>query len=215
MARKMIVIVALLGLAVGCAPRSPAGEPGVLFQDDFSQTTSGWDVHRDSTITTDYEDGRYVLALADPGQNIWALAKLDLTDLALSVETAYVEGPANNEYGVLCRYSRSGDRHSFYFFFISSDGFYALGKVVKNERTILNPVTRDFQPSDAIRQGRSDVNQLTATCQGDHMALAVNGVAVGAFEDGELTHGDIGLIIGAYDEGGVKIAFDNLVVSKP
>jgi hypothetical protein len=116
---------------------------------------------------------------------------------------------------VLCRYSRSGDRHSFYFFFISSDGFYALGKVVKNERTILNPATGDFQPSDAIRQGQSDLNQLTATCQGDHMALAVNGVAVGAFEDGELTHGDIGLIIGTYDEGGVKIAFDNLVVTKP
>ena len=209
------IIAALLSLTVGCSPQPPAGEPGVLFQDDFSQTTSGWDAHRDSSITTDYEEGRYVLALADPGQNIWSLAKLDLTDLALSVETAYAEGPVNNEYGMMCRYSRSGDKHSFYFFFISSDGFYALGKVVKNQRTILNPATGDFQPSDAIKQGQTDVNQLTATCQGQQMSLAVNGATVGAFEDDELTHGDIGLLIGAYDEGGVKIAFDNLVVRKP
>jgi hypothetical protein len=38
---------------------------------------------------------------------------------------------------------------------------------------------------------------------------------VGDFTDNELTHGDIGLLAGTYDEGGVQIHFDNLVARQP
>jgi hypothetical protein len=211
---------AVLGLALAvaaCAPprRVVYDEPGLLFQDDFSQEASGWDRHRDSLITTDYEDGRYVIAVEDVAQNVWALANLDLTDLTLAVDATYAAGPANNEFGVICRYTRSGDRHSFYFFFISSDGYYASGKVVSNRRTILNPESGDFQPASAIVQALSATNRITATCAGRRLSFAVNGTDLGAFEDPELTHGDIGLIVGTFDEGGVKIYFDNLVVRQP
>jgi len=206
-----------LALVAACASaRRPAyGDPNLLFEDDFSDPATGWDVHTDSLITTTYDNGQYVMAYEDAGKNIWALPGLDLRDLVLEVDTAYAAGPDNNEYGVMCRYTVSGDKHSFYFFFISSDGFYALGKVVKNKRTILNPASGDFQPASAIHLDKTALNHLSAACSGDRMSLAVNGIPVGEFTDGDLTHGDIGLIIGTYDEGGVKIYFDNLSVKKP
>lgn len=213
---RLALLGGMLALAACSSDRGPAyGDPNVLFQDDFSDPATGWDVHTDSLITTTYDHGQYLMAYEDTGKNIWALPSLDLRDLVLDVDSAYVAGPDNNEYGAICRYTASGDKHSFYFFLISSDGFYALGKVVKNKRTILNPTSGDFQPASAINLDKAAVNHLTAACHGDKMAFAVNGTAVGDFTDNDLSHGDIGLIIGTYDEGGVKIRFDNVSVRKP
>jgi hypothetical protein len=130
---------ALLAACAGSGPGTPAA-PGMIFQDDFSQTTSGWDRHTGSDLTTDYVDGRYLVAVVDPGVDVWARPGLNLTDLELTADTQYAAGPVNNEYGLICRYDRAGDgRNSFYFFFVSSDGYYALGKVVRDARTILSP----------------------------------------------------------------------------
>lgn len=190
--------------------------PGVIFRDDFSQTTSGWDQHTGTDLTTDYVDGRYLVAVTDPGVDVWARPGLNLTDVAFTAETQYSAGPENNEYGLICRYAREGDgRNSFYFFFVSSDGYYALGKIVRDARTVLSPAEGSFQPTDALMLGPEAVNTLTATCDGTHFALAVNGTLVGEFEDDELTRGDVGVIAGTFDEGGVQIAFDNVLVRAP
>jgi hypothetical protein len=195
--------------------RPDYGDPNIFFKDDFSQPASGWDQYSDSLITTDYDHGQYLLALEETGKDIWALPGLDLTNLELQVDTAYAAGPDNNEYGVICRYASSGNRHSFYFFFISSDGYYAMGKVNKDKRTILSPDNGDFQLSEAINLDKSATNHLSATCDQDHMSFSINGAATGEFTDSELARGDVGLIVGTYDEGGVRIHFDNLVVRKP
>ncbi len=207
--------LAALTVACSSARRPTYNDPNVLFQDDFTDPSTGWDVHTDSLITTTYDSDQYLMAYEDTGKNIWALPGLDLKDLVMDVDTDYVAGPDNNEYGVMCRYTVSGDKHSFYFFFISSDGFYAMGKVVKNKRTILNPTSGDFQPASAVKTDKTATNHLTATCNGDKLSFAINGAPAGDFTDDDLAHGDIGLIIGTYDEGGVKIHFDNVMVKKP
>jgi hypothetical protein len=210
----MAMVLCLAGC--GRAGQPVSSEPGVIFRDDFSQTTSGWDMHAGADLTTDYDDGRYLIAVEEAGVDVWARPGLMLTDVVFDVETQYAAGPINNEYGVLCRYERGGDgRNSFYFFFISSDGYYALGKVVDDVRTILSPAEGSFQPSDAILLEPEAVNTLTATCVDDQMALAVNGTRVGEFTDDELERGDIGLIAGTFDEGGVRIHFDNVLVRPP
>lgn len=220
MLRPHVIIVCggLLALAAACAPsrRPTYSDPSILFQDDFSQSTSGWDAYSDSEKTANYDNGQYLIAVEPTGVDVWGLPGLDLADLRLEVDTQYAGGPEDNEFGVMCRYSRDGDKHSFYFFFISSDGYYAMGKVIKNKRTVLNPESGDYQPSDAIQLDKSAVNHLSTTCAGKKMSLAVNGAPVGEFEDGDLSRGDIGLIAGTLlNEGGVKIHFDNLVVRKP
>ena len=217
---RATLALAVFALALGAcgAPAGGAtpGAPGVIFQDDFSQTTSGWDTHTGADVTTDYEDGRYLIVVEEPLVDVWASPGLELADVVVEADTQYAGGPVNNEYGVMCRYTRASDgRNSFYFFFVSSDGYYALGKVVRDVRTVLSPEDGSFQPSDAILQGPDAVNRLAATCTGNSFSLAVNGTLLGEFDDDELPRGDIGLIAGTFDEGGVRIHFDNVLVRQP
>lgn len=210
-------LLAALGLA-GCRSGrptpTPAG-PGVIFHDDFSQTNTGWDVYSGADAITDYEAGHYVIQVGEPGINVWSRPGLDLEDAVVLVEAQAAAGPANNEFGVMCRYSRAGDgRNSFYFFLVSSDGYYALGKVVNDLRTILAP-PGGFQPSDVIALDAGTSNALRATCQGQRLALMVNGTVLAETTDAELTHGDVGLVAGSYDEGGVRIHFDQFEVRAP
>jgi len=221
---RSLAAMLLVGLmAASCAPASrpaPSGgaapAAGVLFQDDFSNTNSGWDKHTGTDATTNYDGGRYLIAVQQPSVDAWAEPGLDLTDVSLEVQAQYSAGPVNNEYGVMCRYQQGGDgKNSFYFFVVSTDGYYALGKVSKDVRKILSPAAGSPQPTTAIKPQADAVNDLSATCQGSHLAFSVNGTPVGDFTDDELKQGDIGLIAGTYDEGGVQIHFDNLVARKP
>lgn len=216
-ALRLLILAGALALgACGPAGGTAPVTPGVIFQDDFSDPNSGWDTHTGADVTTNYADGRYLLAAEEPLVDVWATPGLELTDVVIEADSQYAAGPENNEYGLMCRYTRAGDgSNSFYFFFISSDGYYALGKVVKNARTVLSPEAGSFQPSVTIQMGPSATNHLSATCQGTHFSLSVNGTRVGEFEDDELPRGDIGLIAGTFDEGGVRLLFDNVVVRQP
>ncbi len=220
MLRLFCLALSLLSLmlaACGSAPTTGAPTPradGVILQDDFSDPQSGWDRHSGGELTTDYAEGQYRVAVQPANLDAWGLAGLDLNDMQLQVDAVQLAGPADNTFGVLCRVTRTGDQSNFYFFQISSDGYFAIGKVVKDQRTFLNPAG-DFEPLAAIQTAPAAVNVLAAACQGQQFTFTVNGQPAGAFTDAELTHGDVGLLAGTFNEGGVLIAFDNAVVKQP
>jgi hypothetical protein len=205
----------LLWALAACASQPTPRADGVILEDDFSNSQSGWDTYTGADITTNYDAGRYLVAVETPNRDGFGLAGLDLNDMRISVEAQASGGPRDNAYGLICRHTRSGDSNSFYFFLISSDGYYGVGKVVnQTKRTFLNPA-RNFEPLAAIKTGEGEVNELEATCQGSRLSFVVNGVAAGSFEDDALTHGDVGLIVGTFNEGGVRIHFDNVVIWQP
>jgi hypothetical protein len=209
----LLVLIALAASA--CAPRpTPLSvDPGLLFKDDFSKTDTGWDQYSGAEGAVNYDQGQYLIKIEQPNISLWGTPGLNLTDAAVTAEAAYAAGPVNNEYGLICRFTKSGDKSSFYFFVVSSDGYYATGKVVKNQRTNLDPA--DFKASPVINQGPTAINHLAATCQGNIFTFTVNEHPLAKFKDTELTHGDIGLLAGSYDEAGVAIHFDNVAVRQP
>jgi hypothetical protein len=69
----------------------------------------------------------------------------------------------------------------------------------------------DWTPNPHIQQGLS-TNILNVTAQGALLTLTVNGEMALQVEDDTLSQGSIGLYAGAFGEGGVVIAFDNLEV---
>ncbi|MEN8172060.1 MAG: hypothetical protein ABFS03_04190 [Chloroflexota bacterium] len=190
-------------------PETPEMPSNVLFQDDFSDTTSGWDQTTSEEGMTDYENGYYRILVNTDDMDIWANPGLDFADVIVEVEASKAGGPDDNDFGVICRYQ---DVENFYFFIISSDGYYAVGKVVNGDQQLIGD--ENMNPSDDINQGAA-LNQIKADCVGSQLAFYVNGSLLTAVEDSTFIDGDVGLIAGTFSEVGTDIHFDNFSVVQP
>jgi hypothetical protein len=212
--RYLLFLSAFLFTLLACKAASSGGEAteppsGVLFQDDFSDTSSGWDKVSVDDGVTDYADGAYRIYVNTANTDVWSNPGLSFSDVRVEVDATKVDGADDNDYGVICRYQ---DSENFYFFVISSDGYYGIGKVLAGKQQLIG--VDSMPPSEAIRQG-NDTNHLQAECVGSALSLSVNGQAVAQYDDTDFTSGDVGLIAGSFDSAGVDIHFDNFVVSKP
>jgi hypothetical protein len=198
-------VTSLLGSTGG--ETKPASD--VLFQDDFSNTSSGWDKYTDATGSTDYVDGTYQIYVNDVNYDLWANPGKTFTDVIVEVDATKVSGPENNDFGVICRYQ---DSENYYFGFLASDGYYSIGKVVANEQSLFEE--GGMAPTTAVKAGNVS-NHVRMDCVGSKLSLYVNGTLLSEVEDTNLTSGDVGLIAGTFEEAGTKISFDNFVVRKP
>jgi hypothetical protein len=215
--KRLILISLLVLLSLACNLSQVTqffGEypeyPGaLLFQDGFSDPSSGWDRVRSPEGMTDYEYDRYRIVVNAPNADYWSNPGLYFEDVQIEVDALKNAGPNDNDFGVLCRYQ---DTENFYFLIISSDGYYGIGIVENGRQQLLEPPQMYF--SEAIIPGDA-VNHIQAVCQGSRLALSVNGEFIAEAYDATFSSGDIGLIVGSFDESGVDVIFDNLSVKLP
>jgi len=216
--RFSIIFAILLVVSLACStalsddqgdeqPNGPG--PNVLFQDDFSDPSSGWDQIEVSDGITDYENGYYRMKVNTEESDIWANPGLNFTDVVVEVDAVKVAGPDDNDLGIICRYQ---DISNFYFLIISSDGYYGIGKVFNGEQELIG--MDQMYPDEAIKQGNS-TNHIKADCVGSRLVLHANGTKVADVEDSSFSSGDVGLIAGTFAEAGTDIHFDNFVVKNP
>ncbi|MBE9524142.1 MAG: hypothetical protein IMY76_03520 [Chloroflexi bacterium] len=207
------ILVALLMATLACSVLetdiTPELPQSLLFQDDFSDTSSGWDQVDTTEGSTDYENGYYRIVVYTDNMDVWANPGLTFTDTLIEVDATKAAGPDDNDLGVICRYQ---DVDNFYFFIISSDGYFAVGKVVDGEQLLID--ADQMYPSDAINQGTS-ANHIQADCVGSQLTFYVNGTELANVSDTTFSDGDVGLIAGTFSEAGADIHFDNFKVSKP
>jgi hypothetical protein len=195
--------------------QQPTADPGsapastVLFQDDFSDVNSGWDRVNVTEGVTDYANGAYRIFVDTAETDVWANPNLDFNDVRIEVDATKVGGSDNNDYGLQCRYV---DSENFYFFIISSDGYYGVGKVKDGVQVLIG--SDNMPPSDKIITGDAG-NRIMAECVGSTLRMYVNGALLTEVNDGDFASGDVGLIAGSFDESGVDIYFDNLIVYAP
>jgi hypothetical protein len=180
-----------------------------LFWDDFSDTSGNWPqtsgpngslgvvlgVYRIQVLSTHYE------VLATPGHVF--------RDVQVEADATRLAGPVQNLFGLICRSSHSEE---FYFFAISSDGYYALGKIKNGKTTLLGQEMMAYNAN--ILQGDGP-NHLRFDCIGETLTGYVNGQVIAISNDADFSSGDVGLVAGALDTPGVDVTFDNFVVYKP
>lgn len=199
----MMVFTSACGIIGGGSPAE------ALFQDDFSDPNSGWDRMAGADGETDYVEGAYRIFVAEENKDFYANPGLRFSDTIVEVDATVAGGPEENDFGVICRYE---DNNNFYYFIISSDRLYGIGKIVNGGRVLLAPV--DEPPaSTAILPGQT--NRIRVDCVGSTLTLYVNGQKLVEVRDRDLTSGDIGLIAGTYSQPGTDVRFDNLVVTRP
>ncbi len=140
--------------------------------------------------------------------NFWSTPHKDFSDVRLEVDAGKLAGPDENRIGLLCR----SDGQSYYFFVLSSDGYYGLG-IFRNGKTALLGQS-EMQSSSKINTGAA-INHLRADCRGDLLSFYVNGFQLAEVHDPTLTHGDIGVLAGTFGQPGVDVVFDNFAALKP
>ncbi len=205
--RIPLALFALLALAAcQSALLTPSG--GVLFSDDFSET-GNWPVGGAPGGESAYDDGGYRLMVTDPHYQLWVFAGSSYQDMQVEVSAARLAGPLSNRFGLVCR---AADETSFYFFIISSDGYYAIGKASDGEVTLLGQEMMGY--AAAISQGEA-VNRLRFDCIGTTLTGYVNGQMVAITADQDFARGQAGLLVGTFDAGGVVVHFDDFSVIKP
>ncbi|HEX7619900.1 MAG TPA: hypothetical protein VF359_01730 [Anaerolineales bacterium] len=180
-----------------------------LYHDDFSDTGSGWPQMTSSIGTLEYANGTYRMLVLTPGYDLRAVSGHRYGDARVEVDATRLSGPVYNRFGLTCRFQ---DINDFYFFVISSDGYYAIGEI-KNGATSL--IGQEMMAYNSIIQQGGGANHLRFDCIGNTLRGYVNGQAIAITEDANFSGGDAGLISGAFDEGNVEVSFDNFVVYKP
>lgn len=178
-----------------------------------------------------------VLTHASPTTQEVIFSALDrkYSDVDLSVTARMLDGPEDNQYGVVFRFR---DDANYYAFFISADGYYSL---VKRENGVLRDIST-WGVSDAVARGKAP-NTLRVIAQGDTFRFFVNGQimplclsggnafsmwnpatgacatseAVTTYHDADFPQGGVALAAGTSIDlsSPVVIAFDNLTITGP
>ena len=185
----------------------PSG--GVLYQDFFGNPQSGWGELNSPAGVSGYIDGAYHILVNQANVNLWTHPGKDFSTVHEEVSVMPVAGPSSNRMGLICRLK---DDKNFYFFAISADGYYGIGKMKDGQTSLLTG--SEMLPHASILPG-SQINRIRADCIGDLLILYVNNVLVTSAKDGDFTTGDVGILAGSFDQPGADIYFDNFVVYKP
>ncbi|MCX7976014.1 MAG: hypothetical protein N2646_02970 [Bellilinea sp.] len=216
--RRGFVAVLIIIFLSGCnlihqieASAQAAKDAGsILFYDDFSDSGSGWQQWSSPEAVIHYQNGVLSFLINQPNYDYWSLAGKNYTDVTLAVEAELINGPTDNDFGLICRFQ---DEYNFYAFLISSDGYGGIVKVKDGLYQVLSsPNGLEF--GKMITQGYA-TNQLRADCVGSRLSLFVNQQKFAEVEDTDFSMGDVGLLAGAYQLPGVEVHFDNFYVIKP
>jgi len=206
--------VALAALALILLPACRLGEvaaaPGeAMFHDDFSSPWSGWESTPAPGSVTTFEDGVMRVALLSDASSVISVPGLDFGDVRIEADTLKLGGTDVNRIGLVCRYA---DPQNYYFFIVSTDGFYGLGKVTDGAASLLGMT--EMQRSEVV-QPQGGVNHLRADCIGESLTLYNNGRELAQVTDPDHPSGDAGFFAGTANEPALDVVFDNFVVIKP
>ena len=184
-----------------------------LLVDDFENGNAcGWTIFDNNGLTTEIVDGNLLITTSQAGMIAWTNVNRDFTNVIIDVEARQVAGPDNNGYGVICRYR---NEENFYVFLVSGDGYYTIGKYESGVSQIeyLTP-NNEWAYSDLVNQGVAQ-NSIRASCIGDELSLAVNGIPVFTANDATHTSGDVGIGASTLEPGETQIRFDDFRVVEP
>lgn len=211
-----IGIVAVLLLALAPATVSAQDGAGSGRADEVKSTYAEehvpfytddgtWDVTTSDGVTRTVTGGAYRLRIDVADTLAWSSTQLEAADFYLEAATVLVDGPLNNEFGVIFRYQ---DDDNFYSYSISSDGYYRLDRKLDGEWTALASWTEN----SAINTGENSFNMLGLLAEGDEITLLVNDVLLTSVVDATFADGGIGPTVGSYEDAGVEIAYDDLML---
>lgn len=200
----------------------PVSQAQQFFTEEFDNPLSGdWTTF---TITDpNASDLEKVNVEADSGNLIWDFDSeyvyYYLFYNAFEYEDVTVEaradnrGKNNNSVSLICRYD---EEVGWYEFNIANNGLYDIlyAEVLDSGKIRYHRIANGG--SNAIKQGK-DVNEYSATCQGEELTLNINGDEVISIDDRNyrLRSGQVGVSVSSFNVLPILIEMDWVRISEP
>ncbi len=203
-----------LCLGLSACQRETIASGTVLLQDDFSDNTQQWNTQIAPDSETRLAQGVFEIEVLGSQLNVWSSpTKQTFSAVKIEVTASSPSGVLENGFGVICGLQ---DADHFFFFLISSDGYYGVGQRKDGETTYLHDSSGDMSPSAHILPA-PQANHLQATCNGTQLTFLVNGQNLADIKltEGQVPQGEIALLAKSLFEGGFTAQFDNLKITQP
>ena len=186
---------------------TPTPEFKVLFEDDFEDESSGWEIRDEEGEHLYYSDGKYHVGGSGGGYLSGSNAGLEeIDDFSLEVDISHHPDYEVTS-GIMFRYQ---DDDNFYILWQFYNGAYGLARALDGEITVIGgPSTADF-----IHKGAEE-NQLTLNVHNDEIAVFINDELVVYTRDDSFQDGAIKLYSQSHNKGELhEASFDNLIVTQ-
>ncbi len=194
---------------------APTSTPRVIiWEDDFSDVTSGWERYRELDGVLDYVEGEEVYEMNVLAEDSlwWVWKEETLPDVGLSVDAWLVAGPEESLFGAMCRYD--ADNNDAYIFLINAKGEAGIGVI--GEGYQFEPLSGgELTQFDVLQTGLDARNTIDILCAGEALQMSVNGELLFDLQATGFTGDDVGLVVVTSDESGANVYFDDLVIYEP
>lgn len=183
------------------APQTVSAPQGSSFVDDFSDPNSGWDVYSYESGSAYYFGGE--LYLEDISGNPYYTSLLHQTydNVEINVDLRIVENQSgDNEFNLSCRYV---DTENGYEFRIFPDGWVGISMWLDGEYVNL------YTPAPAVGALGGRSVRVTGICDGNYLALLLDGELVAETFDNSFSSGDLGMGTFVGDGERFIVAVDN------
>jgi len=199
---SIFVALCLMPLSTWAQGSGPETWP-IVYQDDFEDLSTGWDVEETESATRAYVDGIYEIQVNDDWSTNWSMVPgaKDFLDFSAEVDVRVLEG--TGEFGFLFRYV---ERDNFYFFAFHTDGYYRLLMHKAGSWQMLV----DWTSCEDFKAGVA--NHLKLIAEGETFSLLLNGGLLTEVIDATFRGGQIALCAGTFEEEEFTVRFDEVVV---
>lgn len=212
----------------------------VAYVATFDNLTDDWNLYQ-GRLNAAIENSMLRLEADEIKTKPFSVSRQYWADVDFSVQASPVDGPINNGYGVIFRLQTKGnvspDDDDFYLFLVSSDGYYQVVRSLNGKQKELS----NWIPSPLVNQGLGVTNFLRVVAVGAQFQFFINGQRVqlcvpddpngvstyderaggckgsmvATLRDSAIPNGQIGVVIQTFDESGVIVNFDNVMVVGP
>jgi hypothetical protein len=204
-------ITVTLRMAIQPPPPPSPTTTGVIFEDDFSDSYSGWAIVENEKGEWAYENGEYSLFVTSPDTMIssWNVPLGQLSDFSVEVDVKKLSGGVYSTGGIIFRVSEEQGGNSFYYFGIrnTGSGTYFVAKNLHGSWAII----RDWTESSYIMiysLTKRDNNRLKVACKGPQIEVYANGYKLDTIYDASLTRGYCGIAAESYTAPGAGLSHD-------
>ena len=183
---------------------TPTPALNMLLSEDFSRGDPAWPTSEDGQAQRGVAEGRYYLIARQPQSLISQVIPGRYDNVVIEVEAGQTDGPSGGAYGLILR---QRDDSNFYYVGLTSQGAYSFARLVSGQWQQIIPWT----PSDSILK-LGYLNRLRVEARGKEFKLSVNGRVLATVEDATFDAGSAALFAASFDQGQVRMDFDNLTV---